>query len=458
MRIVRSIKNKINNLMPRASFARNVGILAGGTAIAQALTVLALPIITRLYTPEDFSVLAVYTALLSIIGVVACLRFEIAIPLPNDDFEAANLLILGVLFNTAISLIVLLLVAFMSVQIANGIKQPALEAYLWLLPVGVWLTGSFGCVQFWATRRKLFSDIAQTRMTQSLSSVFAQVIMGWSANTGPLGLLIGQLTGSVVGLNKLARLAWQDIRMHKKKITPNTLGSTFQKNSNFAKYSTFESLANVGTEQLPIIIIAVFAVGPEAGFALLAMKAAAVPVSLIGGSISQVYLSRASDEFRTGKLPEFTQKIMAGLVGAGVGPLMCIGILAPDFLPLIFGAQWTRTGEIVAWMTPWFILQFLASPISMALHVTANQRLAMFNQAWGFALRVGMTVWAAIYLNKYVVEIYAISGILFYLGYLLIVLHISSVGFLSLVSYIKSKLKIVLAWVIIACFLKLVIN
>lgn len=455
MGIVSRIKSQINKVMPRASFARNVGILAGGTALAQALTVLALPVVTRLYTPEDFSVLAVYAALLGMIGVLACLRFEIAIPLPSDDFEAANLMVLGLIFTTVISAVVFLLVALVPEQIANGLAQPALQSYLWLLPVGVWLTGAFGCVQYWATRRKQFSAIAQTRMTQSVGSVLVQVLMGWLTKTGPLGLLLGQVTSSGAGFSKLGKLAWGDMHAHKQHITRETLKSYFGKYSHYPKFSSFESLANLAHIQIPLIIIAATALGPEAGFALLAMKASAVPMGLIGCSISQVYMSRASDELRAGKLPEFTQKITVGLVGAGVGPLVCIGILAPDLLPLVFGSQWARAGEIVSWMTPWFILQFLASPLSMALHVTANQRLAMLNQAWGLILRVGMTTWAAIYLNEYIVEIYSISGLFFYLGYFLIVLRVSGVGLFDLLRALKMQIKIVALWLGIGIAIKL---
>jgi O-antigen/teichoic acid export membrane protein len=447
MRIVSRIKSQINKLMPRASFARNVGILASGTVMAQALSVLALPVITRLYTPEDFSVLAVYAALLGMIGVVACLRFEIAIPLPSDDLEAVNLMVLGLFFSTVISALVFLLVALLPEQIANGLGQPALHAYLWLLPVGVWLSGAFGCVQFWATRRKHFSDVAQTRMTQSVGSALVKLLIGWLTKTGPLGLLLGLVTGSGAGFIKLGKVAWADMHEHKKHITFVTLQNSFRKYSHYPKFSSFESLANMAHIQIPIVIIAAMAHGPEAGYALLAMNAAAVPMGLIGVSISQVYLSSASDELRAGKLPEFTQKITVGLVGAGVGPLVFIGIVTPDLLPLVFGTQWARAGEIVSWMTPWFILQFLASPLSMALHVTANQRLAMLNQAWGLILRVGMTAWAAIYLNKYIVEMYSISGLLFYLGYFLIVLHVSGVRIFDLMRALKMQIKIVAVWV-----------
>lgn len=55
---------RLKALLPRSSFARNVAVLAGGTAVGQAIVVLASPILTRLYTPEDFGVLAVYTSFL----------------------------------------------------------------------------------------------------------------------------------------------------------------------------------------------------------------------------------------------------------------------------------------------------------------------------------------------------------------------------------------------------------
>jgi O-antigen/teichoic acid export membrane protein len=75
-----------------SSFATDVLKLVTGTTLAQVITVLASPVITRLYGPEAFGFLAVFTSITSIIGVVACMRYELAIMLPKTDEEAANLL------------------------------------------------------------------------------------------------------------------------------------------------------------------------------------------------------------------------------------------------------------------------------------------------------------------------------------------------------------------------------
>jgi len=75
-----------------SSFAGDVLKLVTGTTIAQIITIVASPILTRLYGPEAFGFFALFTSITSIIGVIACIRYELAIMLPKSDEEAANLL------------------------------------------------------------------------------------------------------------------------------------------------------------------------------------------------------------------------------------------------------------------------------------------------------------------------------------------------------------------------------
>lgn len=89
-------KNKFKTFL-QVDFIRNVRVLAGGTALAQLVALLVLPFLTRLYTPEDFTILATYTSVLALLTVIACLRFEIAIPMPKEQEGAINLLALSII-------------------------------------------------------------------------------------------------------------------------------------------------------------------------------------------------------------------------------------------------------------------------------------------------------------------------------------------------------------------------
>jgi O-antigen/teichoic acid export membrane protein len=440
----------------RQGFVRSVGVLVGGTVFAQALAVLVLPMLTRLYTPEDFSVLAVYASILGIISVAACLRLEIAIPLPQRDEDAANLLALALCSSAGVAGLSAIVVWLFPVQIVALVAQPKLEPYLWLLPLGIWLSSSYAALQFWTTRKKRFAIIAKTRMTQAIGGAGTQVGLGW-AGIAPLGLVLGQMISSGAGIFGLARLALKNDRVVLRFVAWPDMRRIFFEYGRFPKYSMLESLANSASAHFPILIIAATVAGPEVGFLMLTIKVMASPMGLIGGAVSQVYLARAPEELRTGTLSIFTAKILGGLVKTGVGPLVFAGILAPVVFPIIFGSQWQRSGELVCWMTPWFVMQFLASPISMTLHVTQSQRAALILQILGLVLRVGSVAIFAYLAPNWIIESYAISGFIFYIIYLYVVILIAKVRSSELLRAFIPAIAFVVSWISLAALIRIVL-
>lgn len=398
---------------------RAVMVLASGTALAHGLTAAALPVLSRLYTPADFGMLAVFSSVLLIIAVAACLRYDVAVAIPTRDDDALHLLVLAIAIALCISAVLTLPVVIAPAWISQWLSQPGLAPYLWLLPVGVLLAGAYSALQFWYVRQRRFTLLARTRVVQSASSAGTQIGLGWWAAAGPVGLLLGYVMNT--GIACLA-LGGQVLRTAPT-VSVARMRALAVEYSRFPKYSTVEALANSAATQLPIIMIAALAAPAEAGFLMMAMYVMQAAMSLIGTAISQVYLSRAPEVHVEGKLGAYTAGILGGLFKAGVGPLLAAGILSPILFSLVFGADWQRAGWLAAWMTPSFLLQFLAVPVSMALHVTGHQRVAMYLQLAGLALRVSFVWGVAQWQSAWVAEAYAVSGGIFYLGYLLVILR-----------------------------------
>lgn len=405
-------------------FFRSVAVLVGGTAIAQVLMVLILPILTRLYTPEDFSILSVYLGLLSIFSVIATLRLELAIPLPAEDEEAFNVLALSLFFSLVTALLAGGALVFGGDTLADWLGQPKLSLYFWVLPAGIFLSGAYSSMQFWMGRRNRFSAIAKTKMTQAVSAGAVQLLYG-SVYTGPLGLILGQTINNGAGAVGLVLQCIRSDRHLLSSLRPGNLRLLFLKYSRFPKYSTLEALANNAAIQVPVIMIAGLAAGPEAGFLLLAMQIMQAPIGLVGSAIAQVYIAKAPEELRIGRLSDFTLTTLGGIFKLGVIPLVFGGVLAPYLFAWVFGEGWHRTGEIVFYMIPWIVMQLLVSPISMVLHITNNQPLAMVLQVFGFVVRVGAVALAAGGYLGALTEVYAITGFIFYFIYLLVVLRIA---------------------------------
>ena len=86
----------INKLKPKSEFSRNVLTLMTGTTIAQAIPIAISPILTRIYTPEEFGVFALYLSIIMLFSSLVAGKYELSILIPKHDKNAKNLVLLSI--------------------------------------------------------------------------------------------------------------------------------------------------------------------------------------------------------------------------------------------------------------------------------------------------------------------------------------------------------------------------
>ncbi|MDW5429163.1 oligosaccharide flippase family protein, partial [Acinetobacter baumannii] len=102
-----------------------------------------------------------------------------------------------------------LLIWVFHVEIISLLKKPNFNHIIWLIPLGVFFSGIYTALQYWATRKKNFTVIARTRVVQSISGVATQIILGFWG-TAALGLALGQIIKVSFGIGKLAKNFWKE--------------------------------------------------------------------------------------------------------------------------------------------------------------------------------------------------------------------------------------------------------
>lgn len=404
----------------RQGVVRSIAVLVGGTVAAHTITALSMPISTRLFTPADFSVAAAFSSLVGIFSAAACLRFDMAIPLPEDETEAADLLVLSVLTALVVALVLSVIIALLPQPVFSMLKQPALEEWLWLLPAGVMIGGAYLALQMWFVRLKNFASIASSRIAQSASAAVGQISLG-VAGYAPLGLIVGQLLNYGAGSAWLSCVALIKSRVALRSVSVRGIAQAVSKYRRFPLFSTWEALANAASIHAPMLLIAALTDTPEAGYLTLAIFLLQMPMALVGNAVGQLYLSQAPDRFREGQLADYTRATITHLARLSAGPLMLIAVLSPGIFGLVFGPDWDRAGTLAAWMAPWFFMQLLVVPVSTALHIVSRQQAAMVLQIGGLILRVATVILSLLVAPDVVAEAYALSGLVFYAAYLLVV-------------------------------------
>ena len=390
-------------------FLRNVLVMVSGTLAGQAVMMLALPVLTHLYDPAAFGYLGIYMSLTSFLLVPICARLEIAIPIPEEDSDAINLTVLSILVATVASAVLGLIALLLPDQIIAVIDQPEFRPYLWMVPLGVWLGGLYAALQMWSVRRKRFGDVAKTQFVRATGSSGVQIGVGlWSPI--PFGLIFGHFLYMGLGSVRLAGLFWRHDRDQLRHVSRSAMQRNLYTQRRFPLYSVPESLLNSASVYLPLLMIGAVLGPAQAGLLLLAQRVGSVPVGLLGSNMSRVYLAEATEKRLAGDLGPFTRQIMAGLFKVGALPFAVLGVSAPFLFPLVFGADWIRAGEMMAWITPALFMQFLVVPVSTILHATDNQFRAFALQLSGFVLTIG-SIWGATHLAPaYVFEAFAIGS------------------------------------------------
>jgi len=358
----------ILNILPKNQFMRSVAILAGGTSFAQALPILFAPVLTRLYSPGDFGILAVYTAILILSLNFSSFRYEFAIPISEDNQTAVDLFVLCVVI-----IILMSLLSFFGIFIFYDIlclipQIGSLGQYFWLLPVGFLFNGSYHIVNYWAIRERKYSAIALTRISQGFSGLITQLVLGFF-KFGSFGLIVGQIIGQCAGLMTLAKQFWANNKLYVRSVSFNSLSIAACRYKDFPLYQSTASLMNSAGLQVPSLIFASCYGVEVAGWFYLTQKVLTIPISLIGTSVSKVFLGEAARLVRDPhKLQRLYKKINFKLLTIGTGPCIILAVSGQWIFKFAFGPQWVQSGFYVQVMAFMFLLKFSTdSVINLAI-------------------------------------------------------------------------------------------
>lgn len=422
MKTIRKVFIEIRKKLSPDSTSRKVVLLAGGTVAAQGINLLVTPIISRLYTPSDFGVLAVYTALLSILGAFSGFSYHLAIPLPEEDRLAKNLLVLSLLLNGILALFISLILTIEGTGILSFFGWDAITRYKWFLPIGVFASGAYTIVSYFALRKEAYSVLGRTKISQKCLGALISISFGF--REGPIGLILGQILGMAGGSYSLLKASAKGSLL----VTRKSLLEVARKYRSFPLFQSWGNLLNILSLQImPLILFSYFSQEITGWFSM-SLRVVQLPMVFVGQAIGQVFFQRASLSWRNGTLEETTLETVSLLSKFGTFPIISLGVVSPVLFPLLFGAEWEIAGMYSLFLSPFLWLQFLSSPISTVFLVVNRQKYVVFFQGIMLVVGIGSLVLGYFAGGIYwPIVIYSVGKMMIYFVYLVIILRIAGV-------------------------------
>ena len=359
--------------MLRSSGVRNFAKLFSANVVAQAIGLLVYPILTRIYSPEDFGLLNLFLSIGGVLTLIAVAEYHYAIVLPKEEKDAVGVFHVGFLLLSCLVILVGVSGVF-SEPISLLFKAPSLSSVYYLLPGYVFLMGLWNLLNYWYTRQQKFGKISIYQMSQSIISSASKIILGiqnllrvgmvYSVVFAPLISILLVVVGSWRTLTPLFKFSWNNICQQAAKY------------KNFPLYVMPRGLLNTLGGNLPTLLLTPYFGLVEIGFFGMALTLAFRPINIVCSSLYQVLYQKVTDKVNEQK--EVLSLLRNFLMQIGVVTLLLFGVLylvMPYMVSSLLGAEWVVVSDYIRIFLPWLFFVVLNTSLSFLPDVFGKQSI-----------------------------------------------------------------------------------
>jgi O-antigen/teichoic acid export membrane protein len=351
--------------------------LVKGSFISQALAIFFLPILSRMYSPEEFGVLASFFSIVSILVVFATCKYESAIFLTKSEKELLALLRL-IYYFLGFFFILTITTAYVGYKFLGDYLRLDSEKLYYLVPFAVVINALFIVATNLLNKRAMYREISNSRVIQSLSSNIMSSVM--FLLTSSMGLILGRIFGLLAGLFYLKKSS-KKVPIEEKVVLKHLISKVFLKYINFLKYSTVSSALNIGSNYSLPLLLAIYFDYKVAGLYFMASKVIRIPISLVIGSVAKVFHKEAVQAYQNKAsllsiVRDTQRKIFISLALL----MILVSIISPYFFGSILGESWSKAGEMVKYFAVLVVFRNTVSTTLMVFDIFNKQYiLLIFN-------------------------------------------------------------------------------
>ncbi len=373
---------------------KSVFALFSGSFLAQLVTFGSSPYLSRVYSPDDFGIWAVFNAMIGILTLVAAARYELAIVLPATDDEAKRVLHQALSITSIISVLILFILLVTSSFWADFFKIPNQPAVFVTVALMTFFFSGTQCLLYWNTRKKNFALISSSRVIQSLGTLGCTVGFAFSP-FHHLGLILGACLGQALSFAYLVAFFGARQLHPFEKIWDTEI---LKKYSEFPVYTLPGALLDTVSLSIPSMLTSRYFGLEVAGQYAFAYRMISTPLALLHTSLSQVFFQSFSQSVAqpdgTHKPPRKILLQTWGLMAAVIlVPLAVTWLFGPELFSWIFGKRWNEAGQIAALLSPLFFFFYVSAPTSVAYFSLKLQRFSLYFGILGISHRTFSFWW-----------------------------------------------------------------
>ena len=401
-----------------SDYSKSVLKVFTGSTLAFAISFLLIPVISRIYQPAEYGNFQVMLSILTALSVLASLKYETAIVLPEKQEERNDLFLLCLILLCSTTLIFGLIFFTAGEYILGLLDVDVLKPYVLYMIVLFFFVGLFQITRY--------NFIAQKKYGQlSVNNVVNSVIMnGGKVGLGYLNPVFSSLFwGHFAGVAIASAYSLFVVQFNMKTTTDRLKKAALK----YRRFFIFEMpgvfLLSL-TVKLPIFLIAKYHGTEAAGLYAMAALIIDAPLDLIAKSVKEVFYKSAAERALKDKAELkvfFIQNMkVLGVIGIVVTLFIIFG--GELLIDLVLGKDWNEVGWMIKILILAKIFHFVSNVTASALRIIDSQNLYFLMMSFFFISRL---TFLFLFKDHMTSMIWALAGstILFYLFYNTLVIN-----------------------------------
>ena len=355
-------------------FIKNVLTLMSGTAFAQLLSILASPLLSRIFTPEDFALQASFVSVTSLCLVFCSGKIEQAILLPEQNEDANDILKLSLWLCIIICCLLPFFIKITSL-FNTAFEDLVNNKLIILTTIFILCSGICEILRVYFLRHKQFKAMSSRTVVSSIITVSLNLLCGYLMYSKKV-LITSTTVAQIVVLFLFIILfikIYKKIENCKFNFKLSNVKNVLKQYWQFPVFIMPGQVFNVFTTHIPVLLLSSYYSATEIGYYAFINKVINVPFSVIIGSLTQVFLQKFINTSKEQRLPLYlkTSFILFGIV---IIPAVICVIIAPPLIRIVFGSIWEPSATIARVLAPMLVIRFALTPMEGAA-ATAQKKL-----------------------------------------------------------------------------------
>jgi len=373
-RIYKFIKYILYKYIGSSSYKKNILIMVGGKVVAQVIPILLSPLLTRIYSPEEFGLFAVYSTIISFIAMISSGRYCLSIILPKKEENAQKLVFISSILTVITTILFAVFLLLGGSFLFNALNSAKLSEYVVFIVLNILFIGLLEPLIYYGLRIKEYKILSSNAIVQAICIIVTRLLLGYLGLTES-GLMLSYLLGYIFSyILLLARLKGFFYRELKNLDAKNLL----KKYVNFPKFSLFADTLYVLTSTIPNLLLNKVFGSATTGHFSISEKVLGSPIWFVTSSVADVFKQEASEQYRlTGSCRKIFEKTTKALFLLGIIPFTLIFLIVPPLVPFIFGDIWAPAGEYIRIFSIMYFSTFVFGPTSYIVYIVNKQNFAI---------------------------------------------------------------------------------